>query len=71
MRENKVFCPRGNTDLADNEDSCFSWTEIVRKNIILDYILGEGEFGRVFRASLKDEKRENVTGVAVKTLKGI
>ena len=34
-------------------------------------MLGEGEFGQVFKASLKDEKSENVTGVAVKTVKGI
>ena len=34
-------------------------------------MLGEGEFGQVFKATLKDEKNESVTDVAVKTVKGV
>ena len=58
-------------DLAEDEDPCFSWIEIVRKNLVLGQLLGEGEFGQVFKATLKDEKNENVTDVAVKTVKGV
>ena len=70
-RGNRIFCPRGNFDLVDKEDPDFSWIEMVRENLILDHVLGEGEFGQVFKATLKDEKSENISIVAVKTVKGI
>ena len=38
---------------------------------MLDHVLGEGEFGQVFKATLKDEIGESFTEVAVKTVKGI
>ena len=67
-----MFCSRKNSDTFQNclEEIEESWEiDLERLEVLRDEILGEGEFGVVYRGRYRGED-EQIFDVAVKQLKG-